>query len=174
MAELWKAIPNFPNYLVSNEGRVKSIARDYGYGSHGDMVLSQNDRRGYKGVTLFKDGYRYYLAVHRLVAEAFIPNPTNLPLVNHKDENRANNAASNLEWCDQVYNSNYGTCREKISRAVSRKVEQLTKSGEFIREWDSMTQAGKSLGIPISEISKCCSDFHYTAGGYKWRKVHNE
>lgn len=174
MSEVWKPIPDFPDYLVSNEGRVKSLARDYKYGSHDDMILSQNDRRGYKGVTLFRDNYRKYFAVHRLVAEAFIPNPNNLPCVNHKDENRANNVVSNLEWRDYSYNSNYGTCREKISRSVSRKVEQLTKSGEVVRVWDSMTQASKSLGVQLSEISKCCEYPHYTAGGYKWRKIQNE
>ena len=172
--EEWKQIRGFPNYLVSNLGRVKSIERDYKYGSHTDMILSTNDRRGYQGVTLFKDGKRFYKSVHRLVAEAFIPNPNDYPCINHKDENRKNSRVDNLEWCTHIYNSRYGSCRKKISERVSRKVAQYTKEGELVKVWDSMTKASNEVGAQLSEISKCCKDFRYSAGGFKWRKVINE
>lgn len=171
LAEEWRPIKGFPGYEVSNFGRVKSLARDYKYGKHEDMFLKFSDRRGYLKATLFKNGKRYYKAVHRLVAEAFIPNPNNLPCVNHKDESRTNNTVNNLEWCDHLYNSNYGTAKEKISNRVSRKVAQYTRSGVFICEYDSMTKASLETGTHISEISKCCKDNHYSANGFKWRKV---
>ena len=169
--ELWRTIRGFPSYQVSSLGRVKSLERDYKYGKHGDIILKQNNRRGYKGVTLFKDGKRYYKAVHRLVAEAFIDNPNNLPMVNHKDENRTNNKVDNLEYCDAKYNINYGSCRDKISKGVSKKVEQLTKDGLVIGIFNSMTEASNKTGVYLSEISKCCKDARYSAGGYKWRRV---
>ncbi len=169
--EEFKPIRDAPNYMISNYGRVVSIGRDYKYGNHDDMFLKLSDRRGYKKATLFVDGKRYYKAVHRLVAEAFIPNPNNYPCVNHKDEDRANNVVTNLEWCTHLYNSHYGNCRVKISKRVSRKVEQLTKDGIVIKAWDSMTKAGETLGIAISEISKCCKNYKFSAGGYKWRKI---
>ena len=173
--EEWKQIIGFPSYLVSNYGRVKSLSRDYKYGSHEDIILSPTNRRGYLGVTLFRDGKRYHKAVHRLVAEAFIPNPNNLPCVNHKDENRTNNSADNLEWCTHEYNSHYGACREKISKGVSRKVAQYAKTGELIKIWDSMTSASEYVGITISSISYCCKHYpKFSAGGFKWRKLANE
>jgi hypothetical protein len=169
--EIWKSITGFETkYLVSDLGRVKSLSRDYKYGSHDDVILKTNDRRGYEGVTLFDNGKRYYKAVHRLVAEAFIPNPDNKPCINHKDENRKNNRANNLEWCTYSENSNYGNCRKKISNRVSRRVYQLSKDGEIIKVWDSMSKASESLGVHLSEISKCCKNHKFTAGGFRWRK----
>lgn len=170
--EEWRQIRGFPDYLISNCGRVKSLRRDYKYGSHGDIILKTNDRKGYRGVTLFRDGKRYYKSVHRLVAEAFIPNPDNLPLVNHKDEDKTNNRVDNLEWCTRLYNANYGLSRQRISARVSRKVGQYTKDGVLIAVWDSMTLASKKVGACLSEISKCCKDNRYSAGGYKWRKIY--
>ena len=172
--EKWRPIRASPNYMVSNYGRVKSLARNYKYGSHADMILRPGDRRGYKSVTLFIDGKRVYRSVHRLVAEAFIPNPDNLPIINHKDEDKANNRADNLEWCTRLYNCRYGNARKKISDRVSRKVVQLSKSGEAINVWRSMTEASKNTGAQISEISKCCKDNRYSAGGFKWRLLSDE
>ena len=169
--EEWKQIRGFPGYEVSNYGRIRSLARNYKYGSHGIIVLKTNDRHGYRGVTLFRDGKRHYKAVHRLVAEAFISNPDDLPIINHKDEDRTNNRVDNLEWSTYKYNSNYGDCRRKISDRVSRKVGQYTKNGELIAIHKSMTIASRETGACLSEISKCCKDFRHSAGGYKWRKV---
>ena len=170
--EEWRQIRGFPSYLISDYGRVKSLSRDYKYGYHEDIILKPTERKGYKAVTLFSNGKRYRKSIHRLVAEAFIPNPNNLPMVNHKDENEANNRVDNLEWCTRLYNSRYGSNRQKISEKVSKKVAQYTKDGVLIAVWDSMTIASKEIGVCISEISKCCKDNKYSAGGYKWRKVY--
>lgn len=101
MEEIWKSIPGFEDYTVSNLGRVMN--------KHGRIMKLSNHKQGYKLIGLKKDKKLYCRQVHRLVALAFIPNPDNLPQVNHKDECKTNNCVDNLEWCDAKYNINYGT-----------------------------------------------------------------
>ena len=111
MDEIWKDKKNYEgHYQVSNFGRVKSIK----FGK--EKILKQSIRHGYYCVVLSKNGILKNYFVHRLVAEAFIDNPDNLPQVNHKDECKTNNIVSNLEWCDRKYNINYGTRTEKCSK----------------------------------------------------------
>lgn len=122
--EIWKPIEGFEGiYEVSNFGRVKSIDRYVIYKNghktfHKGRIIRQIDNFGYKTVHLHKDGKQTSsVRVHRLVAIAFIPNPLNLPIVNHKDEDRANNIVENLEWCDSKYNNNYGNHNLNISKS---------------------------------------------------------
>lgn len=104
MKEIYKNIPGYNGkYQVSNLGNVRSL-----YHSEPRILKQINrDKYGHKNVELYKDGVRKKFLVHRLVAEAFIPNPDNLPCINHKDENPANNEVSNLEWCTNKYNVQY-------------------------------------------------------------------
>ena len=103
MMEEWKKIPGYEGlYEVSNMGNVRNVRRNK------LLRLSKTNNR-YIRVSLCKNGIKTGLTVHRLVAEAFIPNPDNLPEVNHKDEDKTNNRVENLEWCDHKYNMNYGT-----------------------------------------------------------------
>lgn len=168
---VWKPVIGFENsYMVSSEGEIVSLPRDYKYGRIDNPTLLKKDlSRGYYRVTLFKNGVRYRKMVHLLVAEAFIENPERKPIVNHKDENRTNNKAENLMWCTHKENSNWGTCRNKISKKVSKRVTQYTKDGKLIKTWKSATEASRNLGIDLSTISICARDFDKTAGGYKWR-----
>ena len=123
MKEEWRKIQGFEDaYMISNLGRVKSLQRTR-KSKNGSIcpvperILSQNtDKDGYKSVALSKNHKLYYFRVHRLVAVAFIPNPNNFTLINHKDENPANNIVSNLEWCNQSYNTSYSNY--KISKRV--------------------------------------------------------
>lgn len=128
MKEIWKDIEGYEGYYqVSNLGRVKSMERlitytnSKGVTSHfpveEKIIVQRTDRGGYRRVSLKKDKGRKLCLVHRLVAQAFIENQDNLPLVNHKDENRGNNNASNLEWCTSKYNLNYGNARERMAQA---------------------------------------------------------
>ena len=122
--EEWRDIEGYEGiYQVSNYGRVKSVKRG--------IILKTFERKGYPAVTLSKDGVGRSYSVHRLVGEAFIPNPDNLPYINHKDETRDNNHVSNLEWCTASYNNTYGT---KIKRGTETRLENYygTLDEDFI------------------------------------------
>lgn len=126
LGEEWKDIKGYEGlYQVSNLGRVRSLSR---YVKHrtiyilkGKLLKQRTRGKGYLAVTLCKNSKLKHYYVHRLVAEAFIPNPNNLPQVNHKDENKSNNCVDNLEWCDDKYNTNYGTRNERHSMAIKKR-----------------------------------------------------
>lgn len=119
--EIWKDIVGYEGrYQISNMGRIRSVARvvTWKNGSvktYKSRIMKTNKRGEYIGVSLYKDYKSKDFMVHRLVAEAFIPNPNNLPFVNHIDEDKLNNVVDNLEWCTRQYNNNYGRRNEKIS-----------------------------------------------------------
>ena len=179
MEEIWKEIKGYEGlYKVSNIGRVKSLGRWVYYKNKGKrwqeekiMKLSLN-KRAYQIVGLSKNGVKLY-QVHRLVAEAFIPNPNNLPQVNHKDENKENNVVKNLEYCDAKYNNNYGTRLERIFKKTtngkcSKVVLQIdTATENVIAEFPSINEVKRQLGL--THISECCKGKRNTAGGYKWQ-----
>lgn len=179
MKEIWKDIEGYEGrYQVSNLGRVKSLAREYKTGANqatirmGEKVMKQKVRPNkYCLVTLRRDGVVCDAYVHRLVAEAFIPNPTNRPQVNHRDENPSNNKVDNLEWCTPLENVRYGT---GIARSVSKRckpVVQKTLDGEIVKIWDSIAEAGDSF-IPIQGRKNICNALSQpdkkTAYGFYW------
>lgn len=111
MREIFKDVVGYEGlYQVSNLGRVRSSYS-------GKILRSATKKRGYQYVNLYKDKISKMHQVHRLVAMTFIPNPNNLPIVNHKDEDPTNNNVENLEWCTHTYNINYGTARQRISES---------------------------------------------------------
>lgn len=117
MEEIWKPIDGYKGlYEISTFGRVKSLVDCHGI-KRDKIVKPLNSRYGYLLVNLYKNKQSKSFRIHRLVAIAFIPNPLNLPFINHKDENKQNNCVENLEWCSPKYNVNYGNCRQKISEA---------------------------------------------------------
>lgn len=161
-----KEISGFEGYLVDEEGNI--------YSEKTGRFLSQSfTNDGYLKVGLTKDGKVFTKAVHRLVAEAFIPNPTNLPEVNHIDENKVNNVVDNLEWCDSKYNCNYGTRNERMASSKlngnSKKVRQLDLDDNFIREWPSVRQVERECGYNQAAISRAAIGKQKTAYGYKWK-----
>lgn len=121
MAEIWRPVKDFEGYYeVSNLGRVRSIDRvvvdktGRKQFKKGTMLKYRPDRQGYCIVSLSIDRHYTTKCVHTLVAEAFIPNPDNLPQVNHKDEDKSNNIVKNLEWCTAKYNANYGDRNKNV------------------------------------------------------------
>lgn len=128
------------------------------------FLSTHKNSKGYERVYLYKDNGGKCLAIHKLVAMAYIPNPNNLPQINHKDENKQNNSVNNLEWCTNNYNSNYGTRNKRMAKAKRKKVLCI----ELNRIFDSEKQAERELKIGVSRISECCSGKNKTAGGYHW------
>ena len=136
MEEVWKPIEGFDGYGISNFGRVKGTRK---------MLNPSGGTTGYKHVTLFKNGARHTKLVHRLVAEAFIPNPNNYPNVNHLDENRGNNVVDNLEWCSQKENINYGTRTKRMVATKSKPVIAILPDGTE-EYYASAKEADRILG----------------------------
>ena len=114
--EEWKDIKGYEGlYQISNKGRVKSLYNK-------SKILRPGKRKGYFFVWLYKNKKRKQYSIHRLVAEHFLLNPDNLPVVNHKDENKLNNNVENLEWCTVEYNNNYGTANDKRTGRHNKRI----------------------------------------------------
>lgn len=128
--EEWKPIEGYENYYeISNYGRIKSLPHKWvGFGKNincktkSKIRITKTNKTGYEQVVLFKNGTSKTFLVHRLVAMAFIPNPDNLPCVNHKDCIKTNNFVSNLEWCSYEYNNTYSN---RIEKAIKRRKEAV-------------------------------------------------
>ena len=163
--EIWCPIKGFEGlYEVSDKGRVKSI----GYGK--ERILKTGiDGNGYLMVCLCKNREKKMCKVHRLVAKTFIPNPDNLPEVNHKDEDKENNSVQNLEWCDRKSNCNYGTRIQRISEKHSKPVLQFTKDGELVREWKSAMDIERNLNYSQGNISSCCTGKCKSSHNFIWK-----
>ena len=157
-----RIIENYPNYTISDKGEIVN--------TNTNKELKGYIRKdGYVIISLSKGGKKYKCYLHRLVAETFIPNPDNLPQVNHKDEDKTNNCVSNLEWITPKDNCNYGTRNERQGLGHSKPIQQYDLEGNFIKEWDSAAQVERDLGFNHQNISKCCLGQQKTAYNYKWR-----
>lgn len=182
MDEIWKPVKGFEGlYEVSNLGRVRSLDRKVrnrgGFALKKGKILSDAavSGHGYRKVGLWKDNMGTNALVHRLVAEAFIPNPDNLPEVNHKDENPRNNCVENLEWCDGYYNMTYGTLQQRKADKLrgrpigSQPILQYSKDGELIARYDSALKAAEAINGDNSAICKCANGKVKTSYGFVWK-----
>lgn len=188
MKEEWRTIEwTNGKYSVSNLGNVKrnehyTIVRPNSSHTNGARVhycekpvKGHVNKEGYRVVYLqISENNRKTVKIHRLVAEAFIPNPNKLPCVNHIDEVRDNNIVSNLEWCTVEQNNNHGTRKEKLRKTSGIKVAQYDLAGNLIKIWDSISQASQSFGTKTtSNIRRVCKgeQGRNTYRGYVWRYV---
>lgn len=175
--EIWKDISGYEGYYqVSNFGRVKRLPRHKASDkreTHNNIRKPKLEPSGYLSVNLSKDNKARTYLIHRLVALAFIPNPNNLPQVNHKSEIKTENFVENLEWCDQRYNNCYGTARERqratrannpndplvrklVGEKNSKSVKCFTPSGVLLAVYKSITEASEKTGVHISTIVRHC------------------
>ena len=178
--ECWKPVEGYEGlYAVSSNGGAKSVERFDSLGRlwKERILRPTKTTDGYLLVQLYKDGKRKKYLVHRLVAQAFIPNPDNKPCVNHLDENKTNNHYSNLSWTTPKENSNWGTCQQRraekkrgiYNTKKSKAVCQYTLDGQFIKEYPSTMEVHRQLGYNQSSIGACCRGLYKTAYGYKWK-----
>lgn len=168
--EVWKDIRDYEDYYQSSTfGRVRSVDR-WVKGKNGRLqfikgkILKQlNHTHGYLSVNLSKCNTSKMFLVHRLVAETFIPNPNNLSMVNHKDENKQNNSVSNLEWCDSKYNCNYGTAIERMTKSLtnniytSREVDVYDLDMNFIETLPSLAECARKYNLKKANVIHCCN-----------------
>lgn len=172
MKEEWRDIKGYEGkYKISNKGRVMSLyKKNTPYkGAYRSKIMIPQIAWKYYCVDLLKNGKRRKSLIHRLVADAFIPNPENLLFVNHKDENKLNNNVSNLEWCTKEYNINYGSRNKVASIKLSKPVVQMNLNGEFIALHPSLKIAGLKTNTSPSSISNVCSGRRSKANGFKWK-----
>ena len=165
-------------YKVSNLGKILSL--NYRNTGKAELLTPKETPNGYLRVGLRKNGETNLCYVHRLITQTFIPNPENLPEVNHKDEDKTNNFVflnedgsvdkekSNLEWKNHRDNCNHGTRNERVAKAQSKPVLQFTLDGEFVREWPSTMECGRN-GFNQGNIAACCRGLYESMYGFRWK-----
>ena len=178
-AEVWKSVKGFEGlYEVSNLGNIRSLPREVfrkesirgGRKLKGSVVFQEGrnlkptvSKEGYLFAGLYDINHKFArLLLHRIVAKAFLPNPNNLPCINHKNEIKTDNRAENLEWCTQLYNARYSLCKRVI---------QLSLTGIKIAEYSSLTEAAEKTGIGVSMISRVAQGKRTQTHGYIFKKI---
>lgn len=175
--EIWKPIIGYESeYEVSSQGRFRSFPKH----SHKSVriYLGNKDSRGYRRVVLCRNGKEHTFYAHRLVAIHFIDNPNSFPYINHKNEDKSDNRVENLEWCNAVYNINYGTALKRAkttsvarNRATaSKRVAQYTMDGTLVNIFDSIREANLSMGRnrDATSILRAAKHIIPHAYGYRW------
>lgn len=172
--EEWRDIPDYEGlYQVSCFGRVKSLPR-YVKCKGNSLKLKKESflqpgisHNGYYFVNLRKNKKSYGFRINRLVAQAFIPNPNNLPTVDHINRNKIDNRVENLRWADMKLQVSNSDVKLRI-KTISKPVLQYTLDGRFVAEYSSTAEAERQTGIYHSSISEYCSGKRQSAGGYHW------
>lgn len=173
----WKSIKDFCGYYINHNGEIKST--NAFKGTKEIILKGSVSNKGYKIVNLMNCGKVYSRTIHKLLAQAFIPNPNNLPCINHKDGNKLNNSLDNLEWCDYGYNEKEAyrlklkkpawKGKKDIQHPNSKKINQYDLEGNLIKKWNCISTIEKELGISITSICNCCSGRSKKAGNFIWR-----
>lgn len=159
MQEVWKPVNEFPTYMVSNLGRVMN--------KNGIILHQYDNGNGYLIVGLSANNHHYNRRVSRLVALAFIPNEQGYKEINHINEDKYDNRASNLEWCSRVYNVRYGKRTEKVINKRKKAVDMF-KGGVFIKHYDMIKDTQKD-GFDSIMVCKCCKGVKGSHRGFTFR-----
>lgn len=173
-------VPDYPDYTIETDGKVYSKIRNR-------WLKATLGNNGYYGIELRNNKGHKRLSIHRLVALTYIPNPKNLPFVNHKDEVKTNNNVNNLEWCTHKYNITYGSIQErrklhtdysklsykenaiKNGKSVCRAVSRFTKEGNYLDSFESARDAARQLSLTSNHITECCNKKRKSSNGFIWR-----
>jgi hypothetical protein len=168
MREIWKSVTGYEGlYEVSNIGNVRSLPR---FTTRGVMLKFAPDKDGYYKVCLSNSNSKKSISVHRLVAIAFLPVPEkDQTLVNHKDENKQNNCALNLEWCTPKYNTNYLGASIRSANCRRKPINQFSPKMGLVKRWSCRREIENALKVSGGNITSCCNGNRKTAYGYLWR-----
>lgn len=168
-----KIIKEYPAYKISKQGKVFScfkLKTSIQTNEWRELKQVYDKSCGYMIVTLVDGkGKRQNKRVHRLLMEAFVPNPNNYPQINHIDGNKLNNSLSNLEWCSGSHNTRHAISLGLMKPVNEKTVEQYTLNGVFVNEFKSIHEAGRQTGIAWQNISKVCLGKRKSAGKYYWK-----
>lgn len=178
MQESWRDIAGYEGkYQVSNLGNVRAL--NFHRQGQPKLLKLLPSMDGYFQVALWKDSKAKFFRVHRLVAQAFISNPDNKPLINHINGIKTDNKAENLEWCTLLENKHHAitTGLEKVighENHNAKAVAQYDKDGALIKTYQCMKYASEATNIRYTNISQVCHGHRKTAGGYVWRFYEEE
>lgn len=172
MEEVWKDVDGYDGrYQISDLGRFKSFAQDR---KNGKIKIGNRTKKGYLTMLLYDgNGNKKWMPIHRLVGMAFLDNPNNYPQINHKDEDKTNNRADNLEWCTNGYNARYGTKNLRTAKAnhccptTSKKIYSIDKNGEM-EYFDSIGEAERKTGNSHCNIVRVLKGRRKFCGQREW------
>lgn len=171
MQEIWLPVEGYPQYFVSTFGRVASTKNRTGQ----KKLLSQwPDKDGYLKTRLCQNNKPKNVLVHRLVATVFAPNPKGLTVVNHIDENKANNRADNLEWCTVQYNTVYNGSAIRRAETLRKPIAQYTLDGKLVKVWRSRAEIQAETGCSGGNITLVCQGKRHKAYGFIWKYAMEE
>lgn len=166
--EIWKDIPGYEGrYRVSSIGRVMSL--DYKHTCGSKIMVQTIGTDGYPQLLLYKNGKPKCWQIHRLVAVAFVPNPNNKRCIDHINGIKTDNRAINLRWCTYKENIHNPLTLPKMGVGNKQSVTQMSLDGEYVRDWDSATNAAKGVGGKVGPITACCRGIYKSSYGYRWK-----
>ena len=160
----WREVKEYSNYEVNQLGEIRHKKRQ-------KILKPRDNNGGYQYVNFKINGKNTNFAVHRIVANAFIPNPNGYTEVNHKDYNKKNNCVDNLEWVSSSQNKQHSYLKQENKKSRGKAVNQYTKEGMFLKIFDSVSDAAKELGCCVAAISNCCLGRTKTSQGFRWSFV---
>ena len=159
----WREVKEYSNYEVNQLGEIRHKKRQ-------KILKPRDNNGGYQYVNFKINGKNTNFAVHRIVANAFIPNPNGYTEVNHKDYKK-NNCVDNLEWISSSQNKQHSYLKQENKKSRGKAVNQYTKEGIFLKTFDSVSDAAKELGCCVAAISNCCLGRTKTSQGFRWSFV---
>lgn len=157
----WREVQEYDHYEVNQYGDIRHKVRQ-------KILKPRCNKGGYQYVNFKINGKNINFAVHRIVANAFIPNPNGYTEINHKDYDKTNNCVENLEWVNSSQNKQHAYLKEENRKSRGKSVNQYTKDGEFIKTYSSVSDAAREFNCTISAISNCCLGRTNTSQGYRW------